>query len=342
MDDIQEGKWNLFNSSCRGLVLDLEKRKIIAFPFGKFTSYNSDPNAVDFIRNTSDELTLTKKYDGTMVVVFENDGEICCVSRKAFANFQIDATLNILERLQFKIEYLRNKTMVFEYISPENKIEIDYDEERIVLLGVRNIEDGSLLQHTELKQIGSETKLEVAEQINLNVTELIELAKNDDSDLFEEGWIIRSGSRLIKLKSWKYLYKIKSNRQGLTKKQIIDKYISLNEDGFESLKKSFANDEIRKAIDLLCDRIELKIDEVEQLLSTDFEVYNKIAEDKQFALDIQKSFDREKVSYLFALRKNRPLRPLIRKNIVNYIDFYTTECVIPISVNNRSAFNYED
>ncbi len=342
MNDIPEEEWNIMNSACRGMVLNLASKKIIAYPFGKFTSYNTDDEAVGFISENKDKLSITKKYDGTMVLAFLYEGELKCASRNSFDNSQVQNAKRILDTRISLPEAMENITLVFEYISPENKIEVEYDKEELILIGARDIETGLLFTREQLEAFAQKTGLQVSEEIRLSIEELVQLAKDDNAGTFEEGWIIRAKSRMVKLKSWRYLAKLKSNRYGLNKKQIIDKYIRLNETDFKAYLDLITRKDILLSIDKILKDVDAKIQEVQEGISSEFKKINPELDDKAFALKIMKEYNKEQTSYLFALKKGKAVEPLIKSNIIPYLDFYNNDSVIPMDQLKEWAFDYLD
>lgn len=122
---------------CRGIILYRENFEIACYPFNKFNNYTS------FLADKIDwgSATVLEKIDGQMLKIWYNKlkNEWTISSN---SSIYIDSTLKkLFDKVNNKIDYNKlnkNKTYIFEIISPYNKIVIRYDETELYLIGIRD------------------------------------------------------------------------------------------------------------------------------------------------------------------------------------------------------------
>jgi T4 RnlA family RNA ligase len=135
--------------SCRGLVLD-ENYRSIARPLPKF--FNLDeyqgkiPECVP---------QIYEKLDGSLIILFHYQGQWEVASRGSFASEQAQMARVLLANYQPDLDNLNPKyTYLFEIIYPNNRIVVDYgDDRRLVLLAAVHTQTGVELDHTEVNWI---------------------------------------------------------------------------------------------------------------------------------------------------------------------------------------------
>lgn len=140
-----EAKWDEVTLSCRGLVFDDEGNQV-SYPFKKF--FNIEEN-----RHTpSNNFEIYEKVDGSLITVFNYNGEWVVSSRGSFTSDQAIAAQKLFKQLMNLDRIDRTATYLFELIAPWNRIVVDYGErEELILLGARgkNFE----ASHSELYEL---------------------------------------------------------------------------------------------------------------------------------------------------------------------------------------------
>lgn len=135
------------NRLCKGLVFD-KYGELVLVGFENFFNYEQlkeYQSYNDDFKNKFNELedgiyTCYEKLDGTMLIlgVYKNEF-IVSSSSSISTDYSLNALkfFNSLENTKEIKDYLinRNSCLVFEYISPYNKIVVDYNKEDYVLLG---------------------------------------------------------------------------------------------------------------------------------------------------------------------------------------------------------------
>lgn len=126
-----EAKWDEVTLSCRGLVFD-DNGNQVSYPFKKF--FNIEENK----HTPTNDFEIYEKVDGSLITVFNYNGEWVVSSRGSFTSDQAIAAQKLFNR--FKVDMLDpNSTYLFELIAPWNRIVVNYgDVEELILLGIKS------------------------------------------------------------------------------------------------------------------------------------------------------------------------------------------------------------
>jgi T4 RnlA family RNA ligase len=131
---------------CRGLVLDNNYRSI-ARPLPKFFNLDEHKGKIpDGVPN------IYEKLDGSLIILFQYQGQWEVASRGSFASEQAHMARVLLANYQTDVDKLDPEhTYLFEIIYPNNRIVVDYgDDRRLVLLAAVHTETGVELDHTQV------------------------------------------------------------------------------------------------------------------------------------------------------------------------------------------------
>lgn len=224
--------------AARGLILD-DNGNIIARPFEKFFNLNellnrdTYSNEVQNLSSADDgAIEVTDKRDGSLVIAFNHNGKLKFASSGSLDSrhtkmFNIAARKLWDEELFNKVEELsKTYTLLFEYTSPDNRIVLDYDKERIVLIGIRETETGKDFTMKETKEITKGFGLEYVDLLELNTME--EVMEYTSSQEGIEGVVVlfTKTMKRIKIKTKEYLDNhgklriLTLSRDGLNSEQI--------------------------------------------------------------------------------------------------------------------------
>lgn len=141
---------------CRGLIFD-SRGILVSRPFHKF--FNLGEREETLLSNVDFNLpyTIMSKMDGSMVrPIFAGGLTPFLATKMGITDIANDAFRmlsrqeNFLEKLDWLYDIAHsNKTPLLEYISPDNKIVIPYEEPDLILLGVRDNYTGEYEQHLD-------------------------------------------------------------------------------------------------------------------------------------------------------------------------------------------------
>lgn len=194
----------------RGLVFD-SKGNVISRPFHKFKNLGEgDENMLDVLP-WHETVVVADKLDGSMVhpLIIGDDIFWCTKAGVTDMSPDIESFVTVSPINYVGFALLMNEmgaTPIFEYMSPKNRVVIDYGPETsMVLLAARNTASGEYINHSALIQFADFYDVPVVKTRELGDPSLMVEAVRNLED--EEGVIIQfepSGYR-VKLKALAYL-----------------------------------------------------------------------------------------------------------------------------------------
>ena len=220
-----EGLWNEDTMNCRGLILDGEGN-IIARPFKKFFNigeYGDTANLGKIPNYTW--FDVWDKMDGSLGILYRMpNGEHRIATRGSFESEQSKIGTEMLSDYIIDILDTNNYTFLFEIIYPENRIVVDYkDQKDLVLLAGINKETGEELSYENLLELGQRSDLPVAQYYGrVSYNRFAFLKVENDIAEGKEGFVLKFDNGLrVKIKSEEYvrLHRIVT---GLNSKSIWD------------------------------------------------------------------------------------------------------------------------
>lgn len=125
-----EKLWDDVTLRCRGLITDT-KGNVIVQPFRKFFNYEEDVNPIPM---NSDYVYIQEKMDGSLGILFNYQGEWIMSTRGSFTSEQSKKGLEIIKNKYELSSFEPSIAYLVEIIYPENKIVVDYGEEKITFL----------------------------------------------------------------------------------------------------------------------------------------------------------------------------------------------------------------
>ena len=130
-----EKHWDEITLACRGVITDDETGEVIVKPFPKFFNYEELPvNDIPWL--TSDYVYVQDKMDGSLGIFFCYDGEWIMATRGSFTSDQAIKGLDILKAKYMLPSFDPSFAYLCEIIYPENRIVVDYGQEKVMFLGV--------------------------------------------------------------------------------------------------------------------------------------------------------------------------------------------------------------
>lgn len=128
-----EKHWDAVTLSCRGLITDDETGEVIVNPFNKFFNYEEVPSQVPWL--SSDYVYIQNKMDGSLGILFNYKGEWILATRGSFTSDQAIRGMQILKSKYALRSFEPSVAYLVEIIYPENRIVVNYNEDKIVFLG---------------------------------------------------------------------------------------------------------------------------------------------------------------------------------------------------------------
>jgi RNA ligase len=130
-----EGLWDEITLQCRGLITDNNTGKVLVRPFKKFFNYE-EVVGKNVIPTKGDYVYVQEKMDGSLGILFNYEGEWLMATHGSFTSDQAIKGLEILKSKYtvFDQVWLKEYAYLVEIIYPENRIVVNYDEEKITFL----------------------------------------------------------------------------------------------------------------------------------------------------------------------------------------------------------------
>lgn len=311
-------KWNSVTLNCRGLILD-EDYNIVARPWKKFFNLGEVELPVQF----DDPVEIMDKADGSLGILYPTSSPFCSghheyaiATRGSFESEQAKFASALWKNRYDGLHPMMGYTFLFEIIYPDNRIVLDYGDQReLVLLGAVENETGYYIGPEQAHQMfyiyvnGKMTYTHyLGPRIKVFDYENISEALGHMDRKNAEGYVIRSHNFMVKLKQPDYLdlHRLVTNASpktvweqlsaGKSKSEIVSAF----PDEFHSY--------IEGMIDPLLEAYEQRLNEVLE----GFRVASERASQgfleptrKQYATEFAKYHDKK---YFFLLLDNKSIR----------------------------------
>lgn len=290
---IYNREWNDITMLARGVILDVEKREVIATPFPKFFNFSERPD----VPVPDEPFEVFEKLDGSLgIIYFYNDAWRVATKGSLSSSQAIWAT-DWLNKQSLDGKLIPGHTYLAEIIYPENRIVINYDRVGMTLLSSYDAE-GNEMFRIALEELARRLGWDIAKSYKFDsLSDLVLHAK--DLPATEEGFIIRfqNGYRL-KVKGDEYcrIHRLISN---ITPLAIWDNL--LHKDDMKLLRREIP-EEFLKDFDNIVD---LLMDNIIKYHGLIFKTYEqtKHLSDKELGLMLSDLPD-EARSFVFPYRKN--------------------------------------
>jgi len=343
-DNIPNTGWNDFNGQCRGIIIDMKLRSVIAHPFDKFFNVDSHPETMYDRLPFSAGYEISVKYDGAMVTAFSHNNEVGFATRGSFDNFQTEMAEQIFQEHPGRLREadFTRYTPVFELVMPENRLIVRYDDSEMILIGVRDLLENRMLSYSRTSEFAEKYDLKPPKLSKKNFSSVYSIAKEGDNHEIEEGWVIRFRNGLyVKLKTWQYLAHRQIQKRHLMKKHLIRNYCEMNTRQWSKFLEELPAG-ARNAVKQFGKDLRSGIDSFSEEMRGLFEKFSDIGSQKDFAFAIQKEVPRELNCFLFALRSGKSLERLIRKKYKDILREDMFEEAIHPSMIKEWAFRQKD
>jgi RNA ligase len=136
---------------CRGLIFDTDGN-IMSRPFHKFFNVNEREETQTHVLDFTQEYTIMTKLDGSFVRPISYQNRIQWASKMGVTHISeyVDEFLSGTKNINYN-EFAKwcldtKITPIFEFCSKKNKVVIDYEEDRMTLLAVRENISGKYLK----------------------------------------------------------------------------------------------------------------------------------------------------------------------------------------------------
>lgn len=262
-----EDEYSIYRE-CRSLVLDIITGEIILCPFRKFFNINEvKENDTDLIGKEINEaivFEITNKLDGSMQSARFYNGEIIMSGSMALDvnnSWRLkDGYTMLTDYHERMIKAFPNYTFIFEYISRADRHLVEYQNEGLYLIGIRNVLNGYELNYSGVHMIGSKYGVAMAEIEDISFIDMLNQMRTFKANE-KEGWVLNIDGHKVKVKCDDY---VKLHR-------ILDKASSVN-----VIIESIADNKYDDLVSKIPNKFRDRVDEIAELIFK----YKKCVTDK--------------------------------------------------------------
>jgi RNA ligase len=318
--DVLFSKNDALRRECRGVIFDPAGR-ILRRPLHKFFNANelveTQSNKIDL----SAEHDILEKLDGSMIAPFFANGRLIWGTK--MGDTEVAAPVNrfadehqnynVMAAMAIKLGY----TPIFEWCSRQQRIVLDYKDDQLVLVAMRNMFSGEYAVYKELVKWGDEYDIPVVATNPKfeNVNELITFVRNI---VDQEGFVIRfADGHMVKVKSDWYVAIHKAKDKILWDRNIVDLIL---QNGIDDVYAHLPEDD-QKRMDTFVSEFWKSVYNVEFKFIKDYvDAQSKSNGDrKDFALNYKDLYDQKMVAMMFRLWDELPHIDTIRPMIIDVI-----------------------
>ncbi len=210
---------------CRGIKFDKDGL-ILARPFRKFFNYGEQGSDLPAHRPH----VITEKVDGSMIHPTSFPGGVTIfMTRKGYTDVAKKAERHILN--SSGIEYLKfcsnlmtdGWTPIFEYVGPDNRIVLRYDEPSLILLACRHTIEGTLMSYDTLRGAANQYKVPLVKKKNFQLKgQTDEFIKHTRELKDAEGYVVYfDDGYMVKIKAEEYVMKHRALDDLGSKKKVV-------------------------------------------------------------------------------------------------------------------------
>lgn len=136
---------------CRGLIF-LADGRLMSRPFHKFFNVGERAETQPNVLDMSQPHTVFEKMDGSMIRPIWVGGRLRLATKMGVTDTAVEAERIATESQMewMKIMFAQGVTPLFEFISPENRIVLEYDRKELVLLAMRLNRTGEYMDIREM------------------------------------------------------------------------------------------------------------------------------------------------------------------------------------------------
>ena len=207
---------------CRGHTFQISQEGSSAIPvrvaswcFNKFFNLYENPFTMDLDLSTIDEIAV--KEDGSMISSYMIKDQLYLKTKGSLHSDQAVAAMewiNRPENVEFKKEIVGAErlgyTVIMEYVAPDNRIVLGYENKDLRVLGIRSNIDGSYVPYNDIDldvfpEIAQRWTSHVdVDKVSMTKEEFIASVPDMKEDI--EGFVVTLSSGLrFKVKTKKYL-----------------------------------------------------------------------------------------------------------------------------------------
>ena len=315
---------DLFNNpiekECRGIIFDATTGALLARRLHKFFNLNERPESSIDAVDLSEPHVILEKLDGSMITPFMSNGKLTWGSKAGitFLTPQIEefVSKNSLYHHFANIWTEFGFTPIFEWCSRNNRIVIDYPEDRLVLIAMRKNDNGSYFPYEDLVASASTFLIDVVEEYVGNARNMQELSDNIKGMQGLEGFVVRfNDGRMVKIKADEYVRHHRAKDDLAREKNVVSILVNGQADDFKGLLSEIDLARFEAFEVDFFKAIEQSVEEYEKIWNQNVGVSRK-----DFAIKSQAWFNSQMRALVFTFFDDEEIqKDKVKEEIVNMI-----------------------
>jgi len=322
---------------CRGHMFLMDKEpKLVSLPFPKFFNLKENlftmnldfsNDNIEYIATKEDGSLISSYLDYEMNVRYKSKTSLTSTMAKEAQRLALLKKEQGNETLDEIIRKLENTgyTVIMEYVSPNNRIVLNYEKSSLVVLGVRSRYDFSFMSFDEMKRVGLGPFLVRNHLPNILEYSNVQNFINSIPDMKGiEGYVIRlKDDTMVKIKTNEYVSLHHAKDSITSPKRLMAVVL---EEASDDLRQMFEDDE--QALREI-ENMEIFVTHIVNRLlkaSNSFYEAHKSLERKDYAIKGQQELERDQFNIAMGLYSGKEIdyKKFIMKNAKKYLEEYET------------------
>jgi RNA ligase len=232
---------------CRGILFYPDGR-IMSRRLHKFFNVNERDETAAHTIDLSRPHVILEKLDGSMITPVITDAGIRWGTKMGITEVSMQAEEFVARKPQYE-EFARlceqdGLTPIFEWCSRKQRIVVDYPEDRLVLIAIRNTVSGEYLPYHVLLPNAARHGIDLVHATVGNSTNMEHLIAETRAMEDAEGWIIRfDDGQMLKIKGDWYVRIHKTKDNLIWEKNVVELLIN---EKMDDVKPYMLDDDIRR------------------------------------------------------------------------------------------------
>ena len=225
--DLSEGDIARYRREMRGIIFDLSGN-VLRRPFQKFFNLGEREELLLGNIDFDEHHVILDKVDGSMVTPLMSLGQLRFATKAGITDMSpaIEAYVD-QARAHYRsfCEYMIdiNHTPIFEYVSRDNRIVLDYKEQNLILLGIRNNLTGNYISYKQQIIYAYPYYIPVVKEVYNSKNSIDDFVRYIYNEKDIEGVVVRfDNGHMLKIKTEWYVNIHRAKDACLHEKRVIE------------------------------------------------------------------------------------------------------------------------
>lgn len=195
---------------CRGMIFDTATGNILHRRLHKFFNVNEREETQVAEIDFSQPHKILTKLDGSMITPVMTDAGLRWGTKMGVTEVALPVEEFVVEHPDYHrfalLMHTNGVTPIFEWCSRKQKIVLDYPEDRLVLIALRNTKSGTYWDPDCMRRAVKDYDIPVVEEFAGSAESMLALMATAESLVDAEGWVVRFDSgHMVKVKGEWYV-----------------------------------------------------------------------------------------------------------------------------------------